>query len=71
MEYDVADWPKNGDSAFQADATARTNTTFNWLQMFGMNQMHHKVADGFKEAADMVVEGLASREDRTHADPFL
>ncbi len=61
-------WPRKGDRVFKSDGNPRTNAHFPWLQILGLDCV---IADAFKGAADLVVDGLAREKQPHHVDRYL
>jgi hypothetical protein len=54
--------------AFKGGGNRLTNVVLSWFRMFGDEE---QVADGFKEAADLIVDGLSEGKRLEHPDKFF
>ena len=66
---DDSPWPKKGDDPFGGGSNRLTNVDLDW---FDVRQNDETIADGFKDAAEKVVERLEAGDNYpVHADRFF
>jgi hypothetical protein len=61
-------WPEKNDAPFEKGAFGPTQAHLDWFDHFSKNSI---IADAFKEAADKLVDNLATGNSLEHPDKFF